>query len=70
MVLNSQTDAEWPRKRPTTMRMPSSQEDLGGKYLTDQPGESWVTLKAPRLLDIQLGIGHEGDEQSVAGQAV
>ena len=55
-------DAEWPGKRRTTMRMPSCQEDLSGKYPTDQPGQSWVTVRAPNLQDIQLGTGHEGDE--------
>ena len=58
MVPNSQKDTEWPGKRRTTMRVPSSQEDLSDKYLTDQPRESWVIVRAPNLQDIQLGTGH------------
>ena len=75
MVRNSMKDAELLGKRRTAMRVPSSQENVSGKYLTDQPGESWVTVREPTLQDIQLGTGcegtgHKGDEQSVASQAV
>ena len=56
MVLNSQKDAEWPGKRRTAVQVPSSEEDLSGKYLTDQSSqESRVTMRAPSLQDIQLG---------------
>ena len=57
MMPNSQKDADWPRKRPTTMWVPSSQKDLSGKYLTDRPRESRVIMRAPSLQDIQLGTG-------------
>ena len=57
MVPNSQKDAEWTGKRRTTMRTPSSQEDISGKYLTDQSQENRVTMRAPSLQDIQLGTG-------------
>ena len=37
------------------MRVLSSQEELSGKYLTDQSQESRVTMRAPSLQDIHLG---------------
>ena len=52
MVPISHKDAEWQGKRRTTMQVPISQEDISGKYLTDQPREGRVTVKAPSLQDI------------------
>ena len=62
MAPNSQKDAEWLGKRGTAIRVARSQTDLGGKHLTEQPGESWVTARAES--------GHEVNEQSEADQAV
>ena len=44
------------------MRVSSSQENLSGKNLDEQSGENWVPARAQTV--------HEGDEQSVVGQAV
>ena len=44
------------------MRVPCSQENLAGKDLDEQSVENWVSARAQ--------IDHEGEEQSVVGQAV
>ena len=49
------------RKAPDRL-VPNGLEDLSGKDLTEQPEESWRTVREQS--------GHEGDEQSVTDQAV
>ena len=44
------------------MRVLCSQENLSGKDLDEQSGENWPLTRAQS--------GHEGEEQSVGGQAV
>ena len=43
------------------MRVHYSQENLSGKGPNEQSGENWVTIMEQS--------GHEGEEQSVVGQA-
>ena len=42
--------------------VPGNRKDVSGKYLIEQPVGTWVTVRTQS--------GHEGDEQSVSGQAV
>ena len=63
------------------MRVPCSQENLSGKDLDEQSGDSWVPVMAQsghegdkqsreNWVIERAHSGHEGEEQSVAGQAV
>ena len=63
------------------MRVPCSQENLSGKDLDEQSGDSWVPVMAQsghegdklsgkNWVIVRAHSGHEGEEQSVAGQAI